>query len=548
MDERERENVGLPLLVWKAIIGGILTLLLFCFAAIAYYHHRSVQDFISTVVQGFVVLLAVVFVGLALFFGYKSYHTVMMQKHVRKAAKAKTEKLELQNAVLREKARAAEQLTAVMQQAINQGLNIKYEGLEVTSYLSNIHTLSNGSVPQKVVDALPLGQIAAPLRRLTVDEICAHIERNSYQVYIGSSLTKNLTPLLISIKGRHLKVIGATQKGKSSFVGSLIDIVSQTHDPAYVQFALLDKEHQTSRLFADLPHLLRVVVDGKPTPVHAKNTNEVVEYLSYLLQILDARNAMSRTALAQEPVIVVYIEEFLRLKKELKAACATTQDREGAVRRYTQFSFAIGQLAGLGLKLRMYLWLVAQMDYADKDPELQEAMVNITSGLSFCVRQTAALAAGFYQTELLSRNAQENKAGQAVCEMPDCNDLILAPDFDLEQRLQAREQAEIQTEAEEEQANTVESDIHYTGPYLLRSETPAQPAVGTPLVLPAIRQREIRRATLSDAIDVWNDLGEMGRPRLREELIARGLECSDDLAKTLIKSVKRRAGGGGESA
>jgi hypothetical protein len=548
MDERERENVGLPLLVWKAIIGGVLTLLLFCFAAIAYYHHRSVQDFISTVVQGFVVLLAVVFVGLALFFGYKSYHTVMMQKHVRKAAKAKTEKLELQNAVLREKARAAEQLTAVMQQAINQGLNIKYEGLEVTSYLSNIHTLSNGSVPQKVVDALPLGQIAAPLRRLTVDEICAHIERNSYQVYIGSSLTKNLTPLLISIKGRHLKVIGATQKGKSSFVGSLIDIVSQTHDPAYVQFALLDKEHQTSRLFADLPHLLTVVVDGKPTPVHAKNTNEVVEYLSYLLQILDARNAMSRTALAQEPVIVVYIEEFLRLKKELKAACATTQDKEGAVRRYTQFSFAIGQLAGLGLKLRMYLWLVAQMDYADKDPELQEAMVNITSGLSFCVRQTAALAAGFYQTELLSRNAQENKAGQAVCEMPDCNDLILAPDFDLEQRLQAREQAEIRAEAEEEQANTVESDIHYTGPYLLRSETPAQPTVGTPPVLPAIRQREIRRATLSDAIDVWNDLGEMGRPRLREELIARGLECSDDLAKTLIKNVKRRAGGGGESA
>jgi hypothetical protein len=58
-----------------------------------------------------------------------------------------------------------------------------------------------------------------------------------------------------------------------------------------------------------------------------------------------------------------------------------------------------------------------------------------------------------------------------------------------------------------------------------------------------------RRATLADAIEVWNALGEIGRPRLREELQAKGLECSDDLAKNLLRQIKRQlvgGGGGGE--
>jgi hypothetical protein len=64
------------------------------------------------------------------------------------------------------------------------------------------------------------------------------------------------------------------------------------------------------------------------------------------------------------------------------------------------------------------------------------------------------------------------------------------------------------------------------------------------------RKPKVRRATLADAIAVWHEAGtEMGRPRLRELLQAKGLECSDDLAKVLIKNIKRHmeehAGGGG---
>ena len=79
--------------------------------------------------------------------------------------------------------------------------------------------------------------------------------------------------------------------------------------------------------------------------------------------------------------------------------------------------------------------MCTQCDYRDED--LQEALINVTSGMAFCLRVTAATAAGFYQTELLQRNAREDKIGQAVVEMPDCKDLILAPANDLRARLKA---------------------------------------------------------------------------------------------------------------
>lgn len=60
----------------------------------------------------------------------------------------------------------------------------------------------------------------------------------------------------------------------------------------------------------------------------------------------------------------------------------------------------------------------------------------------------------------------------------------------------------------------------------------------SPVITP---KKEIRRATLDDAIEVWNSFPfEIGRPRLREELQARGLECSDDLAKNLLRALKHR--------
>jgi membrane protein implicated in regulation of membrane protease activity len=67
---------------------------------------------------------------------------------------------------------------------------------------------------------------------------------------------------------------------------------------------------------------------------------------------------------------------------------------------------------------------------------------------------------------------------------------------------------------------------------------------------PAIVQKK-KRATYADAILVWNEFAakgwEIGRPKLRQELQAKGLECSDDLAKNLLNTIKQRLESGGSS-
>jgi hypothetical protein len=88
--------------------------------------------------------------------------------------------------------------------------------------------------------------------------------------------------------------------------------------------------------------------------------------------------------------------------------------------------------------------MCAQVDYADED--FREALANVTNGMSFCVKPTAAQAAGFMNAELLAKNAQSKKVGQAVAETVSCNDLVLAPDYDLEARIAAFEERELEAE------------------------------------------------------------------------------------------------------
>ncbi len=136
-------------------------------------------------------------------------------------------------------------------------------------------------------------------------------------------------------------------------------------------------------------------------------------------------------------MLIVYLEEFIDLKDYFKQRvnAVESNERDQAKQDYAQLIYFIKKIAARGLKVYVQLLMCAQVDYRDDD--LQAALVNVTSGMSFCVRPSAAQAAGFYQTELLSRNAKEDKIGQAVVEMPDCKDLILAPDYDLAARLKA---------------------------------------------------------------------------------------------------------------
>ena len=282
--------------------------------------------------------------------------------------------------------------------------------------------------------------------RLTIEQIVSHIERNSYEVYIGRSMTRpNYPAVRINFYKRHLKLLGASQHGKSSMAAALLEIILRTHDPYRVQLVLLDHENRASRLFADVPHLAKVRLGEQVVRLHARSERQVLEHLEYLVGLIDYRYThLSEEELDQQPLVIVYLEEFIDLKDYFKHRIDLVgkDDKEQAKWDYARLVFCVKQIARRGLKVLVQLLMCAQVDYRDED--LQEALVNVTSGMSFCLRVTAAQAAGFYQTELLQRNAKEDKIGQAVVEMPDCKDLILAPACDLRARLKALEKAERQ--------------------------------------------------------------------------------------------------------
>jgi hypothetical protein len=136
------------------------------------------------------------------------------------------------------------------------------------------------------------------------------------------------------------------------------------------------------------------------------------------------------------PLLIVYMEEFLALKDHFKHRVAGAKKPE--VKEQTQADYdtlihCISELARRGLKARIQLLLCAQVDYRDDD--LYEALANITAGMSFCVKPSAALAAGFSDAEMLKRNQKDNIVSQAVAEFSGCKDLILAPEYPLREKL-----------------------------------------------------------------------------------------------------------------
>jgi hypothetical protein len=192
---------------------------------------------------------------------------------------------------------------------------------------------------------------------------------------------------------------------------------------------------------------------GETFRMHARSNEQVLQYLIHTTVLMERRYRIIErdgiAALRKMPVILVYLEEFLRLKAYFKAQLKTAKDKEQAESDYATLMYCINELAGRGLKARIQLLLCAQVDYADDD--FREAMANISCGFSFCVKRDAAMAAGFTNAELLTRNLKENKVGQAVVECPDCNDLVLAPEYDLEARLEAWQEENEDAESETDQ-------------------------------------------------------------------------------------------------
>ena len=164
-------------------------------------------------------------------------------------------------------------------------------------------------------------QIEVPgVPRLTIEQIVSHIERNRYEVYIGRSMTRPHNPAVrINFYRRHLKLLGASQHGKTSMATALLECILRTHDPNYVQVALLDHENKASRLFANAPHIAKVRAGERVVRLHARSEQQVLEHLEYLVSLIDYRyNHLSEEELDQQPLVIVYLEEFIDLKDYFK--------------------------------------------------------------------------------------------------------------------------------------------------------------------------------------------------------------------------------------
>ncbi len=333
---------------------------------------------------------------------------------------------------------------------INGSINLDAEEEEQQG--DNTPTAPSLPSPQRIMAASPeeaaiFAQVKARkpgpgVERITIEQIARHTEYNSYVVYIGRSMTKEGNPAVsINLLKKHIKLIGATQKGKSSMAIALLDIITRTHDTQHALIALLDLEDKASRLFANSAHIANIELStGERISMHARNPEEVLHRLIILVQLMEYRYTLDQLTLEAQPVIFTYLEEFIDLKNHFKSRAANTpeKERKQAVSEYNMLLYCIDKLARRGLKARIQFLLCAQVNYRDKD--IQEAFVNISNGISFSVRVTAAQAAGFMNVPLLRRNALDDYDGQAVIEMPELKDIVLAPDFDLSLKL--RELAE----------------------------------------------------------------------------------------------------------
>jgi hypothetical protein len=438
VQEQHRESLIVKLsphlggLMGKVLIAFIAA----CLLAIAYFHHSSFDDFAHSAVVTFLVSLGMIgflaLIGIGAW-GLDKYHKSKMQRHERtiaeeeaEQAKEATQRARTNNRILEAKAVAAEQLPDLLRYAMSRGLNVEFAGAKLVNPLSNLHTIGGGQ------NAGLLQAPAVPTQMPTVGELVERTAPNSLTFGLGRSLTTQEL-IITDLDERHLKIIGATRMGKSCLIGAILDQLRQTHDPQHLQFAILDLEDKTGRLFESDEHILKVKTRDGMLSMHARNSAQVASYLIILHSFMNWRYLQSSKLgdewLDRQPHVLVYLEEFLYWKRTLAQFVPDERTRDNAMA-------ALNGLATRGLKAGIHLALAAQVDYADKD--FADAMAQFVGvNVSFSVKPSAARAAGFVSTELLNANFEAKQPGQYVVEMIGGSDLGIAPDFNVKELVKA---------------------------------------------------------------------------------------------------------------
>lgn len=311
--------------------------------------------------------------------------------------------------------------------------------------------------------------LASGVQSPTMEYVISQLKYNTLQVCLGVSLETGKPFVMDLIEGTHYRIIGGSGFGKSCEAAAILEQVTQSNDPDHLLISLLDLEHKTSRLFEDLPHVAELQIGRKRVECVATNADEVAQHFRYLRDELDRRKALSEYDLQRERFMLIYVEEFLSLKREV--------DPELKTQMMDDFTI----LALRGRKYGLYLLACAQVDYSDKS--LRDAMNQFNVNMSFSVKPSAARAVGFSSNDLLKQNFEAKQRGQFVLETTGCTDIMLAPQFDVKaklQRLQGASQGANQG-ATRVLNSTIEGASTYPAPSVAPIDAPAWEAYLEPI-------------------------------------------------------------------
>lgn len=294
----------------------------------------------------------------------------------------------------------------------------------------------------------------------SMEYVVSQLEENALQVCLGVSKETGDPFVMDLVDGTHYRIIGGSGFGKSCAAASILEQVTQTNDPDHLMISLLDLEHKTSRLFEDLPHVAALHVGRRRVDCVATSPDEVAQHFQYLRGELDRRKALSEYDLYRQRFLLIYVEEFLSLKREVDPAL---KDR-------MMDDFTI--LALRGRKYGLYLLACAQVDYSDKS--LRDAMNQFNVNMSFSVKPSAARAVGFCSNDLLKENFAAKQRGQFVLETTGCTDIMLAPQYDVKAKLKALERSSSWTRSDDVLDPFTSPTLHVVTGTLNESEPSSQ--------------------------------------------------------------------------
>jgi uncharacterized membrane protein len=293
-----------------------------------------------------------------------------------------------------------------------------------SSYHYNIRTeTTQGALDGKAPLELGPGQRQEELPLPKIEMFYSLIPFNSLQTGMGIDALTGQPILAPIVKSTHFKLIGGSGQGKSCVAAAIIDIAATTNDPDHLRIGLLDLEHNTSRLFENLPHIAEI--GPRRIRLIGRDADEVAQKLKLLQWELKRRSELGEEyCRAHEPILLVYVEEMLALKYEV------------VDKKLNQEMLAAINI--LGVRARKYgIFLLAcmQTDYSDKST--REAMAQFRTRAGFAIDPDTARASGFFNTELINQNFQTGRRGQYVLEKPAFSGLVLSPDYDVAAKLEA---------------------------------------------------------------------------------------------------------------